>query len=191
MAKAVESFGPWDTVSDDGGVKVEVRKHKKTGLVETRASGVIAAASDVLWKAMTTPESYLAIMKKTKESRHLSEKPRSREVVCYQRLDGSPAGDRDYTLFIKWTAEDTSRGKRYTRTWSVRNDLGPPPVKDVVRVEVNDGSWTLEPVEAKKTMFTQVSYVELGGSMWAVLANTAVKESAREAFRTLRAKFPG
>ena len=135
---------------------------------------------------LTTPESYMKVMPKTLESVHLDEKPRSKQLHCYQRLSGGATSDRDYTLKVTWSVEETAQGKRYHREWSVDNAKGPEAKKDVVRVEKSDGSWTLEPLAGKKTAFTQQSYIELGGSLWTVLANTAVKEAAREIAESLR-----
>lgn len=179
----------WETILDSNGMKVEVRKNAQSGLLQTRATSVVGCTTDELWKALTTPELYMKLMPKTKETRDFEEKPKQKTCRCYQRVSGGPVSDRDYTLRVKWTIEDGSSGKKYRREWRVDNDGAPPPAKGVVRVEVHDGSWSLAPLPGKKTAFEQRVYIELGGSLWAIVANTAVKDAARELLESLREKY--
>ncbi|MFN7971463.1 MAG: SRPBCC family protein [Acidobacteriota bacterium] len=191
---AERDFGPWETVADGNGIKVEARKAKATGVVETRASVMLGCKPDELWKAITTSESYVKLMPNTKESRHIEEHPepdgRSGFLYVYQRLDGSPSSDRDYTLEVRWSMTDTDAGHGYTRSWSVKNDKGPGPVDGVVRVAVNEGHWTLTPAANGGTSFVYEDYCELGGSLWTRLANGASKDSARGFVENLLAAFP-
>lgn len=168
----------WDRVCEG----VEARK-RESGLLETRVTALVNATTDELWEALTTPESYRKLMPDTKESRHIGEK--KGRLYCYQRVSGGPVSDRDYTLLVKWKQE----GKTYHRTWTIANDQGPAPAKGVVRVEVHDGSWTLTP-EGKKTKFEQVNYIELGGSLWAIVANKAVLDAARNLLESLKKAYP-
>lgn len=187
MAKSgKDTWGEWETVSKGDGVTLDARKNLRTGIVETRVVATIAASTERIWKLLTTPDSYMKVMPKTIESIHLGEKPRSKQLHCYQRLSSSGTSDRDYTLKVSWEVEERPEGKRYRRQWSVDNGKGPEPKQDVVRIEKSDGTWILEPLAGKKTEFTQQSYIELGGSLWTVLANTAVKEAAREIVASLR-----
>ena len=189
MALSDGEFGRWDLVSEKNGIRLEARKHKKSGLLETKVSGVVGGSPDEVWEALTTPQQYLELMPKTQESEHLVERPRKKEVVCYQRLSGGPSSDRDYTLQVRWTVKKTKGGKTYHRHWTVDNTAGPDPVDGVVRVEVNEGSWLLEPESDGQTRVTQQNYIELGGSIWKVLANNAVKEAALELLENLRKRF--
>lgn len=184
------SWKDWETAWERNGSKVEVRKNTETGIVQTRASTVVPCPTDQLWELLVTPESYMKLMPKTRESRYLDEKPKQKQVHCYQRVSGGPVSDRDYTLLVKWTVGESKLGKKYVREWSVDNEKGPPPSKGAVRVEVNNGSWTLTPVAGKKTAFEQITYVELGGSLWTLVANTAIKDAAQELLENLKAKYP-
>ena len=185
-----DEWKEWEDAGEDGGVSLEVRKNRGSGILQTRVSGTINCPSDKLWKALTTPESYMELMPKTLESEHIDEKPRKKQLYCYQRVDGGPSSDRDYTLFINWSVKDTKQGKKYDRKWEVDNDKGPDPVKGVVRVEGNEGTWTLTPLRGKKSKLEQLSYFEPGGSLWAMIANPLLKEGARELFRNLKEEYP-
>lgn len=183
-------WSDWELVSDASGVALETRKNLATGLVETRVTGEVACPSDVLWRTITSPETYVEVMPRTKVSRHIDEKPRAKEVWCYQRLAGGPSADRDYTLHVRWTTTSTPHGKAYERNWSVDNGRGPAPTRDVVRVEVNDGSWSLTPLPGKRTRLVQQSYIELGGSLLKMFANGAVRDAARDLLVNLGRRFP-
>lgn len=185
-----DEWKEWEDAWEEGGVSLEVRKNRASGIVQTRVTGTINCPSDKLWKILTSPAGYMEMMPKTLESEHIDEKPRKKELHCYQRLAGGPSSDRDYTLFVKWSVKETKQGKKYVRNWSVENDKGPDPVPGVVRVEVNEGRWTLTPLKVKKTKLEQVSYFEPGGSLWAMVANPILKEGAKELFRNLSGKFP-
>lgn len=191
MGKDAERrFGSWEVASNGSGIKLEVRKNRDTGIVETRVEGVVGAPTDKVWKVITTPESYVKVMPRTVESVHLDETPRRKSLHCYQRLSGKPSSDRDYTLAVSWEVADDDGGKVYRRRWSVDNAKGPAPKPGVVRVEVSDGTWLLSPLPGKRTQFQQVSYIELGGSLLAMIANAAVKDSAVLILRNLRTMFP-
>ena len=185
-----DEWKEWEEAWEDEGVSLEVRKNRGSGFLQTRVTGTIKCPSDKLWKILTTPDGYMEMMPKTLESEHIDESPRKKQLWCYQRLDGGPSSDRDYTLFVKWSVKETKQGKKYARNWNVDNAKGPDPVKGVVRVEVNEGTGTLTPVKGKKTKLEQVSYFEPGGSLWAMVANPLLKEGAKDLFRNLKEKFP-
>ena len=179
----------WETAFDRDGVKLETRKNAKSGVLQTRVTGTVAAPTDDVWKEIVTPESYCALLPKTLESRYIDEKPKQKQVYCYQRVSGGPVSERDYTLKVTWTEEKAKHGKKYHRAWTIENDKGPEPRKGVVRVEVHDGSWTLTPADKGKTAFEQVNYIELGGSLWTMLANQAVQDAAKELVVNLKRRF--
>lgn len=185
-----DTWKDWETASDRDGIRLEVRKNAKTGVVETRVTGTIDAPADDVWNVLVTPELYREVMPSTAESRYIDEKPRQKRTYCYQRVSSKVVSERDYTLDVRWSVEETKHGKKYHRTWTIANGKGPEPRKGVVRVEAHDGSWTLTPVAGGKTAFEQVNYIELGGSLWTMLANGAVQDAARDLVKALRARFP-
>jgi len=182
-------FSSWEECYAEEGIDLNVRKHRKSGLYETKVATSLAATTDAVWKALVTPDSYCRLMPKTAESIHIEEHPRKKEAICYQRIKGGATADRDYTLAISWTKKKLKAGNVYHRQWHVANNLGPEEKEGVVRVEVNDGSWHLEPLASGKCKFTQENYIELGGSLWKLLANTGVKDAARELAEKLREEF--
>ncbi len=179
----------WESASDRDGVKLEVRKNAKTGVFQTRVSGTIGSATDEIWKILVAPKSYCEIMPKTLESRYIDEQPKKKQTHCYQRVSGGVVSERDYTLRVNWTEEKGKHGTKYHRTWTIENEKGPEPRKGVVRVEVHDGSWTLTPLAAGKTAFEQLNYIELGGSLWTMLANQAVQDAAKDLVGSLKRRF--
>lgn len=189
-ASAGRSFGPWEILEDKNGIKLEGRKNRKSGILETRVSAVIDGSTDKLYKALTTPKTLVELMPKMVASRDSEEDERKRTCLVHQRLDGGPASAREYTLRVGWTIDESEHGKAYYRYWHVDNAAGPPPAKGHVLVEVNEGAWTLEPLPGKRTHFEYVNYIELGGSLWTMIVNAAVRETAVDFIKNIRALFP-
>lgn len=193
-AHATHEFGPWETVSDRDGIKLQARSEKTTGVVETLASVTLSCTTDALWKAIITPDTFVKLMPKTTECRPLEDHPaadgREGFLYMYQRLHGSPTSDRDYTLKVQWTMKDGEGGHAYSRSWYVENDKGPAPIDGVVRVLINEGSWALTPTGDGRTLFVYQNYLEIGGNLWTRLGNNAAKDAARGFLENLKTKFP-
>ncbi len=94
------------------------------------------------------------------ESRILATTPSTLDV--YQRLDLPVLADRDYTLHVTWGAE----GDRMWLQFAAVKSGGPPTVKNVVRVHVNDGSWLLTPINGGRGTHAVYRFrLDLGGSL--------------------------
>lgn len=185
-----DAWSEWKVYFDKGGILVEERENLRTNVVQTRARVELACKTDELWELITNEEPYKTVMPQTLESRHLEVHPEEGWLVVYQRMDGSPSSDRDYTLLVRYTVQETPEGKRYHRTWTVDNARGPEPKPGAVRVEANDGSWTLTPAPGGRTTFEYVNYFEAGGSVWTLFSNAATRASARDFLRNLKGRFP-
>jgi hypothetical protein len=189
-AAAMRWYG-WKTAHDADGIKVETRKSRQTGILQTRATALLDCSSDELWELLIRRETFLRIMPDMQESVKVKEAEGRNEEWWYQLISRPPISDRDYTLHVWWTVEETSWGTAYHRGWSIDNEYGPPPKEKVLRLHVNNGSWLLTPVEGGKTDFEYLNYVDLEGSLWRFITNRAARSNAIEFMENLRSECGG
>ncbi|MBI4678910.1 MAG: hypothetical protein HY748_15130 [Elusimicrobia bacterium] len=96
--------------------------------------------------------------------------------------------NRDFTIKITWEPEPADGKAAYRSSWVAANEEGPAPQPGLMRVLVNDGSWTLEPVDGgKRTRATYYLYTDPGGIPgWVV--NMGNKKALPELFKAVRTR---
>src|SRR5262249_31009051 len=108
--------------------------------IDVLAEGEMASAPerirDVLLDFVNQPR----FIKQLTVSPILSRGPSS--LLVYQRLDLPLIADRDFTLLVTWG----ETGQDLWIRFACANQLGPPPVRGVVRVNVHEGEWRMQPV---------------------------------------------
>ena len=108
-------------------------------------------------------------------------------ILTYQRLSPKICAGRDYTLRIRkksWPAAEG--GQVYLNSWRTMNSMGPEEKSGIMRVEVCDGGWLLEPDGGQKTRATYSVYTDTGGLIPAFLANRASQIGIGELFEAVR-----
>ncbi|HWV39686.1 MAG TPA: START domain-containing protein, partial [Vulgatibacter sp.] len=91
---------------------------------------------------------------------------------------------RDYCVEIKLS--EGPDGVLSTE-WKPANELAPPKKKGVVRVSVNDGSWTLVPTNGgRATRATYRLHVDPGGKLPRWIIERTNRKSVPDAFRAVR-----
>jgi hypothetical protein len=185
QAAADEQWADWKNAHDKQGLKVDSRKNVETGVVQIRARARFGCSTDRLWKLLINDESFLRLMPDMTESRQVKSGGEQNEGWWYQRIVKPPITDRDFTLHVQWTVEETALGRKYLRWWSVDNAVGPPPREDVLRLQTNSGSWSFVPVEGGRTDFEYINYIELEGSLWKVITNKAARSNAVQFLKNL------
>jgi hypothetical protein len=178
-------WAAWKTAYNKQGMKIEARKNVDTGVVQIRASARLGCATDRLWELLVNEESFLRLMPDMPESRHVKGDDATGEGWWYQRIARPPISDRDFTLHVRWTIEETDLGRKYFRWWSIDESEGPPPKENILRLHVNDGSWSFAPVEGGRTDFVYINYIELEGSLWKMITNKAAKSNAIQFLQNL------
>jgi hypothetical protein len=186
QASEEEQWAPWLAEHDKNGLQLETRKNQQTGVLETRATARLGCTTDRLWELLTNNESFLRLMPDMLESRPVKGQDAHGEGWWYQRISKAPISDRDYTLHVQWTIEESALGRKYFRWWSIDGGSGPAPKENVLRLHTNNGSWSFLPVEGARTDFTYINYVELEGSLWKVITNRAAKSNAIEFLQNLQ-----
>ena len=174
--------GEWKFISDKDGVALYRRERPIAN--ESKAIGEIAASSDLVHAVLNDLESYASFMPYTAECRVL--KRNDDFVIAYQRISAPMTSDRDYTVRVHWTSKRGEHGMVYSHRWEADNGAGPPEKRGVVRVNLCEGSWLLEPSRPDTTRATYVVYTDSGGMIPKFIKETGSQIGIRKLFAAIR-----
>ena len=172
----------WKLISNKDGVALYRRDREITN--ESKAIGEIAAPAAVVQAVLNDVESYASFMPYTAECRVLKREGNS--IVAYQRISTPMTSDRDYTVRMRTSSKPTETGTSYLSQWKAANELGPPAKPGVVRVNLCDGSWLLEPTGPNSTRATYTIYTDSGGAIPSFIKNTGSQVGIRKLFAAIR-----
>jgi hypothetical protein len=172
----------WKFISNKDGVALYRRDREVTN--ESKAIGEIAAPAAVVHAVINDVESYANFMPYTVECRVLKRDGNS--VVAYQRISAPMTSDRDYTVRMRSSSKQVEGGTSYSSRWEAENALGPPEKRGVVRVNLCDGSWLLEPTGPNTTRATYTIYTDSGGAIPGFIKNTGSQMGIRKLFAAIR-----
>ena len=157
-------FGAWDNVGSKDGVSLSQRQNTKSGLNEYRAVGTVDAPVDEVLEVLENVKDAPEFMPYVKSVKLIDSTP-GRQIF-YQRIQPPFVTDRDYTLTFVTTKRDSPEGPAYRLTWVTANEKGPAVQEGVVRVEVNEGYWDLEPTDGgKATKLAYSVYTDIGSGI--------------------------
>jgi hypothetical protein len=176
--------GEWKVVSTSGNVTVFRRFYPGPANYESKASGEIAAPVERVHAVIDDLESYAKFMPYTAECRVLKREGNS--AVAYQRLSPPLVGERDYTVLARTTSKAVEGGMSYFMKWDAENALGPPEKPGVLRVNLCQGSWLLEPAGPDKTRVTYTILTDSGGVLPAFVKHTGSQMGLRKMFTAIR-----
>jgi hypothetical protein len=170
--------------SQSGGVTLYSRQRPGSSLKEFKAVGEIEAPTRAVHNVIDDLEAYPSFMPFTAECRILKREGDS--ILTYQRLSPKICSDRDYTLRIRQESWPGRGGLVYLNRWEPANELGPAEKRGVLRVNLCEGSWLLEPEGPTKTRATYSIYTDSGGAIPAFIANAASEVGIRRLFAAVR-----
>lgn len=174
----------WQLASERNGVLIYSRPRAGSPLKEFKAIGEIGASSRAVQEVLDDIETYPSFMPYNAECRLL--KRESDSVIAYQRFSPPICSDRDYTLRVYRTSWPAADGVVYSSHWEPANGLGPAKKPGVVRVNVCEGTWLLEPDGANKTRATYCIYTETGGLVASFIANHFSQVAIAKLFVAIR-----
>jgi len=183
-ARSTDPADGWTQESAGKDVAIHSRPRAGSSVKEFRAVGVIDAVPAAVFAVLDDSEAYPSFMPYTSECRVL--KREKDTVLAYQRLDIPVVSDRDYTLRSKhqrWIGPD---GPIYWIRWEPANDLGPAEKPGVLRVNICEGGWLLEPAETGGTRAIYTIYTDSGGTIPPMLANNGSRVAIRKVFDAIR-----
>lgn len=172
----------WKFISNKDGVALYRRDRPATN--ESKAIGEIAAPPAVVHAVINDVESYASFMPYTVECRVLKREGNS--IVAYQRISAPMTSDRDYTVRMRSSSKPAEGGTSYVSQWEAENKLGPPEKPGVVRVNLCDGSWLLEPTGPNTTRATYTIYTDSGGAIPRFIKDTGSQIGIRKLFAAIR-----
>jgi len=184
IAAEPEVSTDWSSVSNKENVAIYRRPRPGPGHNESRVVGEIAAPIAIVRAVIDDVESYAQFMPYTVECRVLKREADS--VLTYQRISAPLVNDRDYTVRVRTTAKTTEGGTSYLSRWETENALGPAPQRGVVRVNLCEGSWLLEPLGPNNTRATYTILTDSGGILPAFIKNTGSQIGFRKMFAAIR-----
>jgi hypothetical protein len=174
----------WKLIKEGGGVSLYSRARAGTALKEFKALGEIEASTRAVHNVIDDLENYTSFMPYTVECRLIKREGDS--IYSYQRLSPKIVCDRDYTLRVHEKSWPAQGGLVYLNQWQPANEFGPSQRPGVLRVNIDEGSWLLEPDGADKTRATYFIYTDSGGQLPAFLANVASEIGIRKLFAAVR-----
>ena len=177
---------PWEAiVEEEDGIRVWRRDVAGSPAPEFRAEMIVNQPADRVWRVVSTVEEYGDFMPYILEIRVVDQEGTDTKYV-YFRLDPPLVDQRDYTMKTTFTPQP-DKGM-WLRTWTLANDRGPPVPEDVVRLELNDGSWRLEKLGSRSTLVTYWVHTHPGGSIPDWIAKKANNTSIPNVMRAVRAR---
>ena len=179
-----EPGGEWIEDSAAKGVAIYSRPRDGTALKEFKAVGTIDAPAGSVFAVLDDSETYSKFMPYTSESRVL--KREKDTVLAYQRLELPLVSDRDYTLRSKNQTWLGPEGAIYRIRWEPANDLGPAEKPGVLRVNVCEGGWLLEPNRDGSTRATYSIFTDSGGTLPPFVANNGSRIAIRKVYDAIR-----
>ncbi len=174
----------WVQESPGKDVAIHSRARAGSSIKEFRAIGLIDATPGAVFAVLDDSEAYPKFMPYTSECRVL--KREKDTVLAYQRLELPVVSDRDYTLRSKHQRWQGPDGPIYWIRWEPANDLGPAEKPGVLRVNVCEGGWLLEPHDSGATRAVYTIYTDGGGTIPPMLANNGSRVAIRKIFEAIR-----
>lgn len=166
------------------GFGVYAREKAGSDLKEVRAVGEIDATPEKVFLDVSDYEHQVGNMPYVEEIKVFSRT--ADQVKFWARADFPMVSKRDWVLSSK--LEKNLPGGVYRVSWEPTEvKEAPPPQDGVVRLKVNTGSWTLEPLDGgKRTKATYSLFTDPGGSVPTFIANKANTTALPELFARVR-----
>lgn len=177
--------GPeWSQASRNRDLVIFTKENKSAGVREIRAHTFVDAPPSAVFEAVSDFENYAKFMPYVKESEIIERAGDS--LYVYSLLDLPLVSKRDYVIRVKPTRGNASNGGVFKSEWEGASEKR--PVRDgVVRVTLNTGSWTLEPVDGgKRTRLTYSLLTHPGGAIPGWIANKSNTVAIPDLFKAVK-----
>jgi len=137
----------WELAGRTSGIHVYVRHDGDSQLGQVLATCTIDAPPLVAKIAIDDFDAVRGRMPFIKETKVVSRGDKS--LVVYNRTSAPLVADRDYTVRVvdQSYAREKDGAMVYVSRFESANNLGPPPLPGVVRVEHSEGEWRFEPID--------------------------------------------
>jgi hypothetical protein len=166
------------------GLAIYTRERVSAEVKEVKAVGQVDAPPEKVFIVVTDYEHQVGNMPYVQDQAVFSRT--EKECTLWAVADFPFVSRRDWV--VKAKLEKSMPGGLYRASWepTVVKDV-PPPEDGVIRLKVNTGSWTLEPIDGgKRTLATYQLLTDPGGSIPKFIANKANTTALPELFARVR-----
>ena len=179
--------GAWKQVARDDGISVLARTPERGGAAEVKATTVMDAPAEAVWRVVRDYVNYPKVMPYTEESRVLATQEGGKAMTVYCLINAPLVDKRDFIIRVL-DESDWKGGQGFMKaSWKETTEDAPAERDGVVRVTLNQGYWLLEPREGgKKTLVTYHVLTDPGGSLPGWVADKANKSSVPDVLRAVR-----
>ncbi|MCA1829116.1 MAG: hypothetical protein LC689_19505 [Myxococcales bacterium] len=174
---------------DDGrcceyGLAVFTREKAGVDVKEVKAVGQVDAPPSRVFEVVTDYEHQVGNMPYVQDQAVFSRT--EKDVTFWAIADFPLVSRRDW--IVKSRLEKDLPGGAYRAAWEPTHVEGAPAPEDgVIRLRVNSGSWTMEPIDGgKRTLATYQLLTDPGGSIPTFVANKANTKALPELFARVR-----
>jgi hypothetical protein len=167
--------------SDVDGISIDSRKMSGSSFDELRLTAKSSRSPENLCTAVWGEGEM-----KTKEPgfklRHVLRQSEN-ERWTYEQIEVPVAKDRDYTMHTRRARDPATHLCEVI--FDTRNQDGPPPNPNFVRIPRISGSWTIEPNDGSGSVVTYVLFSDPGGNIPAWMARGGQKSNAVKWMKTI------
>jgi hypothetical protein len=178
--------GPgWEEANRKDDLVIFTKDNSSAGVREIRAISEFDAAPGTVFQVVGDFVNYAKFMPYVKESR-ITKVLGENELVTYQLLSPPLVSNRDYFIHVKKTPGNAENGQVFRSEWKAVPETEPDR-EGVVRVRINSGSWTLEPLDGgRRTRITYSLLTHPGGSIPSWVANASNTTAIPDLFAAIR-----
>jgi hypothetical protein len=168
-----------------GPVLVKTRPIPGSAVREIWAEGDLRATVRDLQDTLLDSESFPRFMPYTKETKRVGESAPDGACVVYARVAPPVVANRDYLVQVRVERSVDSAGAGWfqNRWTTVQGQVAPVP--GVVRMPVNEGSWTVIPVGESLSHVVYRFRIDPGGWIPPFLADLGNQSGVSEVFRAI------
>ena len=173
----------------DYGFTVYTRDKAGSEVKEVKAVGQVDAPPAKVFEVVTDYEHQVGNMPYVQDQAVFSRT--DRDVTFWAVADFPLVSRRDWVL--KSRLQKNLPGGVYRAEWAPVEVPGvPPPENGVVRLKINSGSWTAEPIDGgRRSLATYQLLTDPGGSIPKFMANKANTKALPELFEKVRKRAEG
>ncbi|MFZ5471620.1 MAG: hypothetical protein ACOZIN_19515 [Myxococcota bacterium] len=175
----------WEVVAT-GAITVKSRARPGSNIKEIWAEGEINAPVADIQAALMNPDRFPTFMPYVKEAREVGRPEADGSRYVYTRLDLPLVAPRDYVLKVKLVEGVDGEGKGTFRNHWVAASNYLPKRANIVRLQVNEGSWVVRPVgDGAKSWAVYKFTVDPGGWIPAFAADMGNKSGVTDTFKAV------
>ena len=191
LAAGPDDAAGWKEAAKTDGIIVYKRQEDGSNVAEMKATGMIDAEPEAVWRVVRDYNGYTKNMPYTSEGKVLKETGGGKDIWFYSVISAPLVSKRDYVIKLTDTSK-WNEGQGYLRVdWKAVPGYHPEQ-PGLVRVQLNTGYWKLEPRDGgKKTFATYYVHTDPGGSIPGFIRDQANSAAVPDVFRAVRKHAPG